>query len=115
MDPDRLPLPDDEERISTTWAELGLGPAMVPLNGGESWVGSMDLGKDRALYTVIEVGGQSQFIDAAGNGNPHLTDQVAMHAQNRFKRIDLSREQIERSAISVQIFDYVVAASTNTK
>lgn len=115
MDPDRLPLPDDEERISTTWAELGLGPAMVPLNGGESWVGSMDLGKDRALYTVVEVGGQNQFIDAAGNGNPHLTDQVAMHAQNRFKRIDLSREQIERSAISVQIFDYVVAASTNTK
>ncbi len=115
VDPARPPLPGDEDRISPTWSALNLGPAMVPHNGGESWVGSMELNKDRALYSVIEIGGQNQFIDAAGNGNPHLTDQVAMHAQNHFKRIDLAQEQIERTAVSSQSFDYVPSGTTRAK
>jgi penicillin amidase len=50
------------------------------------------------LYSVVEAGGQSMFIDPSGKGSPHLTDQVAMHAENEFKRIDLSADVFERSA-----------------
>ena len=38
------------------------------------------------------------FIDPSGKGSPHLTDQVAMHAENEFKRIDLSADVFERTA-----------------
>ncbi|WP_353226691.1 penicillin acylase family protein [Novosphingobium sp.] len=90
-DPARPPLPDDDERGTALWAELGLGPKMVPLNGEEDWVGMMELTPaNAAIYTITEVGGQNQFIDPAGHGTAHLTDQVQMHAENRFKRIDLA-------------------------
>lgn len=90
-DPARPPLPDDDERGKALWGELGLGPKMVPLNGGEGWVGMMELTPGvPAIYTITEVGGQNQFIDPARRGTVHLTDQVQMHAQNRFKRIDLA-------------------------
>jgi hypothetical protein len=39
------------------------------------------------LYSVTEAGGQDQFIDPAGHGTPHLTDQVMMHVEGRFKPI----------------------------
>lgn len=94
-DPARPPLPDDDERAKALWAELGLGPKMVPLNGGEGWVGMMELTPGApAIYTVTEVGGQNQFIDPTGRGTAHLTDQVAMHVENRFKRIDLAPDAI---------------------
>ncbi len=90
-DPGRPPLPDDDERGNALWSELGLGPKMVPLNGGEGWVGMMELTPGApAIYTITEVGGQNQFIDPARRGTAHLTDQVQMHAENRFKRIDLA-------------------------
>jgi hypothetical protein len=89
-DPGHPPLPDDDERSTALWAELGLGPKMVPLNGGEEWVGMMELtAGSPSIYTITEAGGQNQFIDPAGHGTVHLTDQVQMHAENRFKRIDL--------------------------
>ena len=94
-DPARPPLPDDDERGKALWGELGLGPKMIPLNGGEGWVGMMELTPGApAIYTITEVGGQNQFIDAEKRGTVHLTDQVQMHAQNRFKRIDLAPEAI---------------------
>lgn len=94
-DPARPPLPDDDERGKALWGELGLGPKMIPLNGGEGWVGMMELTPGApAIYTITEVGGQNQFIDPAKRGTVHLTDQVQMHAQNRFKRIDLAPEAI---------------------
>jgi hypothetical protein len=94
-DPARPPLPDDDERGKALWGELGLGPKMIPLNGGEGWVGMMELTPGApAIYTITEVGGQNQFIDPARRGTVHLTDQVQMHAQNRFKRIDLVPEVI---------------------
>ncbi len=94
-DPARPPLPDDDERAKALWSELGLGPKMVPLNGGEEWVGMMELTPGApAIYTITEAGGQNQFIDPARHGTVHLTDQVQMHAQNRFKRIDLAPEAI---------------------
>ena len=94
-DPARPPLPDDDERGTALWSELGLGPKMIPLNGGEGWAAMMELTPGApAIYTITEVGGQNQFIDAAGRGTVHLTDQVQMHAQNRFKRIDLAPDRI---------------------
>jgi penicillin G amidase len=38
------------------------------------------------------------FIDPSGKGNPHLTDQVRMHADNEFKRIDLSAASFKHTA-----------------
>ena len=97
-DPTRLPLPDDDERGTATWAKLGLGPQMVPLNGGEEWTGLMELGPSSpALFSVTEAGGQDQFIDPAGHGTPHLTDQVTMHVEGRFKRIDMAPAAITGS------------------
>ena len=94
-------LPDDEPPPSRTWAKLGLGPERVPHNGGEEWVGLMELAPDHpALYSVVEAGGQSQFIDPSGHGNPHLTDQVVLHAQSDFKRIDLSPDEVRRTAVT---------------
>ncbi len=94
-DPAHPPLPDDDERSKMLWAELGLGPKMVPLNGGEEWVGLMELTPNApAIYTITEAGGQNQFIDPAKHGTAHLTDQVQMHAENRFKRIDLAPDAI---------------------
>lgn len=94
-DPQRPPLPDDDERGKALWSELGLGPKMVPLNGGEGWVGMMELTPGApTIYTITEVGGQNQFIDPNRRATVHLTDQVQMHAQNRFKRIDLLPEAI---------------------
>ena len=106
-DPSRPPLPDDDERAKALWGELGLGPKMVPLNGGEGWVGMMELTPAApAIYTITEVGGQNQFIDPAGRGTVHLTDQVQMHAQNRFKRIDLAPDAVAVSRVSSVTLTY---------
>ncbi len=104
-DPAHLPLPDDDERDSKLWAKLGLGPKRLPLNGGEGWTGVMDMTAP-ALYSVIEAGGQSQFIDPQGQGNPHLTDQVVMHAQDHFKRIAMEPEQVHREAVTTVTLEY---------
>jgi acyl-homoserine lactone acylase PvdQ len=105
-DPARPPLPDDDERGTMTWAKLGLGPKMVPLNGGEEWTGLMELGPSSpVLFSVTEAGGQDQFIDPAGHGTPYLTDQVMMHAEGRFKRIDMAPAAISgnrESSVSLQ-------------
>jgi len=47
------------------------------------------------LYSVVEAGGQNLFIDPSGKGNPNLTDQTFMHAENEFKRIDMSLEMVK--------------------
>lgn len=52
------------------------------------------------LYSVVEAGGQNMFIDSNGKGNPNLTDQTAMHAENEFKRIDMSPDDFKRTAVS---------------
>lgn len=106
-DPARPPLPDDDERGKALWGELGLGPKMLPLNGGEGWVGMMELTPDApSIYTITEVGGQNQFIDPAKRGTVHLTDQVQMHAQNRFKRIDLAPDAIATARESSATLTY---------
>jgi len=107
IDPSRPPLPDDDERGTTVWAELGLGPKMVTLNGGEEWVGMMELGPTHpTLYSITEVGGQDQFIDPMKHGTVHLTDQVQMHERNQFKRIDLAPADIVAGRTSTTTLDY---------
>jgi penicillin amidase len=91
--PDYPELPGEGPTAARTWAVLGLGPPRIVHNGGEEWVGLMELNTDHpVLYSVVEAGGQSMFIDPSGKGSPHLTDQVTMHAENEFKRIDLSAD-----------------------
>src|SRR3546814_8867048 len=88
--PERPQMAEDapEKRLS---AVLRLGPTMAPHNGGESWVGLMEIGADRrALYSVVDAGGQNLFIGPDGKGNPDLTDQTMMHETNELKKIDLS-------------------------
>jgi hypothetical protein len=106
-DPAHPPLPDDDERSATTWAKLGLGPKMVPLNGGEEWTGLMELGSSSpVLYSVTEAGGQDQFIDPAGHGTPHLTDQVMMHVDGRFKPIEMEPVAVARDRASSITLNY---------
>jgi len=106
-DPARLPFPHDDESTPKLWSALGLGPKMLPSNGGEGWTGLMELGTSPpALYSVIEEGGQDQFIDPAGHGNPHLTDQAVMHAQDHFKRIAMDPEQVHREARTTITLQY---------
>lgn len=104
--PERPPLAEDgpQSRLS---AVLRLGPTMAPHNGGESWVGLMEVGRDRrALYSVIDAGGQNLFIDPKGRGNPHLTDQTMMHETNELKKIPLGLDEIRASATSTETLEY---------
>jgi acyl-homoserine lactone acylase PvdQ len=106
MRADRPPMPgsDDSPRLS---AQLRIGPVMARHNGGEGWVGLMELGtRNRVLYSVVDAGGQSQFIDPDGVGNPHLTDQTMMHETNELKRIALEPEEIRASAVSTRQLVY---------
>ena len=99
---DRPALPGDETGgTARTSAVLGLSPSAVKHHGGEEWVGLMELGPDHpALYSVVEAGGQNLFIDGDGRGSPHLTDQIGLHADGNFKRIDMSPESIKKNAES---------------
>jgi penicillin amidase len=101
LDPAKPSLPG-EDLYRRTSAILGHGPAMVRHHGGEGWAGMMELNpKDRAIFSVVEAGGQNLFIDPKGKGNPNLVDQGPLHAANEFKRIDMSIEAIRRDARSV--------------
>jgi len=106
-DPARPSYPDDDERGTTTWARLGLGPKIVPLNGGEEWTGLMELGSSPpVLYSITEAGGEDQFIDPAGRGTAHLTDQVMMHVEGRFKPIEMDPAAILRGRTSSVTLTY---------
>jgi penicillin G amidase len=100
--PERPALPGNESAIARTSAMLGLSPYAVKHNGGEEWVGLMELTPSPpVLYSVVEAGGQNLFIDPSGKGNPNLSDQTIMHAENEFKRIDMAPDEIRRTAVSM--------------
>ncbi|MBO9696879.1 MAG: penicillin acylase family protein [Sphingopyxis sp.] len=104
--PDRPQMAEDypEHRLS---AVLRLGPTMAPHNGGESWVGLMEIARNRrALYSVIDAGGQNLFIDPKGRGNPNLADQTMMHETNELKKIELAPEQFRKNAVSSMTIEY---------
>jgi hypothetical protein len=91
-----------EKDAPRTAAVLGLEPYAVKHNGGEEWVGLMELTTGHpVLYSVVEAGGQNLFIDPHGKGNPNLADQVMMHAENEFKRTDMSISEVKRTAVSM--------------
>jgi penicillin G amidase len=105
--PDRPALPGDEAGRARTSALLGLGPYAVKHHGGEEWVGLMELTPEHPiLYSVVEAGGQNLFIDPNGKGNPNLTDQTMMHAENEFKRIDMSPQDVKHTAVSVTELEF---------
>ena len=99
--PDQPALPGTLPKLARTAASLGLGPYVVKHNGGESWTGLMELTPTHpVLYSIVEAGGQNLFIDPHGRGNPNLTDQTLMHAEDEFKRIDMSIPDVKRAAVS---------------
>lgn len=55
---------------------------------------------------VINAGGQNQFIDPAGNDNPHLTDQRTMDETNELKKTVVTPDALRAGAVSTQILDY---------
>lgn len=98
---------EDEPGHARMSAVLGLGPAMVRHHGGEGWVGLMEIDRDHpAIYTVTELGGQNQFIDPDGKGNPHLTDQTMMHVANEYKKIVMAPDDVRAAAVSTQQLIY---------
>ena len=104
---DRPALPESLPKVARTAALLGLGPSVVKHHGGEEWVGLMELMPTHpVLYSVVEAGGQDLFIDPSGKGNPHLTDQTVMHAENDFKRIDMSINDVKRTAVSTTELEF---------
>jgi penicillin amidase len=107
LTPDRPALSESLPRAARTAALLGLGPYAVKDHGGEAWTGLMELTPTHpVLYSVVEAGGQDLFIDPSGKGNPHLTDQTPMHAENEFKRIDMSIDDVKRTAVSVTDLEF---------
>jgi hypothetical protein len=105
--PDRPALPGDGEGAPRLSAVLKLGPVMAPHNGGEGWVGLMELNPDHpVLYSVVDAGGQSQFIDPQGVGNPHLTDQTMMHETNELKKTVMDPDDVRKTAVLTQTLDY---------
>jgi len=107
--PDKPEMPDPDARGNRTAAILGLEPYAVPHNGGDEWTGLMELDPNTQskIYSVTDTGGQDHFIDSAGNGNPHLSDQTRMHADNEFKVIEMSPEKVKADAESMETIDYV--------
>lgn len=86
----------------STAATLGLIPAVVPMNGSEQWNGLMEITPERlVIYDASPVGGQSQFINLAGEGNPHIGDQLMLHVNFQFKEVPLTLEGIKEAAESV--------------
>ena len=108
MRPDRPSLSgEDDNGKGRVSAQLGLGPAMVPHNGGEGWVGLMEVApRIHTLYSITEAGGQDQFIAPDGTGNPHLTDQTMMHVNSQFKKIDMAPDRVKATALSAQELSY---------
>jgi penicillin amidase len=86
----------------STAAAVGLIPAVVPMNGSEQWNGLMEISSERrVVYDVSPAGGQNQFINLAGEGNPHIGDQLMLHVNFEFKEVLLRREDIAAAAESV--------------
>jgi acyl-homoserine lactone acylase PvdQ len=85
-------------RFFRTSARLGLTPAAVPDNGAEYWMVLMDVSRGtRSFESCTEGGGQSQFIDRAGHGNPHLGDQYELHLNFRMKPFDMDEGRLHQA------------------
>lgn len=104
----RPPFPDPDAPGPRLGAVLGLTPDAVPHSGGDEWTGLMELDPTgpRSIETVIEAGGQNLTIDGAGQGNPHLADQVWLHANDQFKTIEMTPAVVHPAAETSQTIAY---------
>jgi acyl-homoserine lactone acylase PvdQ len=107
--PDKPAMPDPDARPDRLSARLGLDVAAVPHHGGDEWTAMMELSPDAEpkIYTITDTGGQNRFIDQSGRGNPHLSDQTWMHADNEFKTIEMAPGKVVAVAESVETLVYV--------
>lgn len=105
---DRPAFPDPDAAGPRLAAVLGLIPDAVPHNGGDEWTALMELAPDQParIETVVEAGGQNLTIDADGKGNPHLGDQLWLHARDQFKTIDMVPGTVHRTAETSQTLRY---------
>ncbi len=106
--PDKPATPGDEVPAPRLSAILGLSMARVPENGSDWWTGLMELSpKGQAkIYSVTDTGGQNRFIDIHGKGNPNLSDQTWLHANNEFKAIEMNPIKVKREAVSTETLNY---------
>jgi penicillin amidase len=100
--PAREPFPGDTDDHTRTAAELGLQPRTILHNGSEYWNAVMEIGAStRAFEDASPSGGQSQFIDLDGRAGRHISDQLELHRDFRFKHFPMSLEEVAASAQSV--------------
>jgi len=104
----RPPFPDPDAPGPRLGAVLGLTPDAVPHSGGDEWTGLMELdpARPRSIESVIEAGGQNLAIDGDGKGNPHLADQVWLHAKDQFKVIEMAPAAVHAAAETSQTISY---------
>jgi penicillin G amidase len=76
---------------------------MIIHNGSELWNAVMEISpQTKGFEDASPSGGQNQFIDIEGTGNPHIADQLELHQNFQFKRFPMSREEVLKSAESTR-------------
>ena len=94
--PEHSPFPEEEQTGGSTAGQLGLVSDAVFNNGSEEWNALMEISSGtRSFLDVSPTGGQSQFIDIAGRGNSHLDDQIDKHVKFEFKKVPMTRREVE--------------------
>ncbi|MEM7101312.1 MAG: penicillin acylase family protein [Pseudomonadota bacterium] len=87
--------------------ELGHIPPAIPHNGMPSWTTIMELGqKPASLDSLTPSGGQSRFINQAGEASPHIADQIQRHLHFDMKTVWLDEDDVRRNAKLVATLSY---------
>ena len=92
---------------SIYWAvKLGHIPEAVPMNGMPSWTTVMEIGEEPPrMLTAIPSGGQSRFINPAGEAGSHISDQVSRHLEHDLKTVWLDRSRVLADAESTTVLE----------
>jgi penicillin amidase len=100
-------LPVFKRSFSTTMPGLATKLGFVqeiPENGAAAYTHLAELRKPSVkLVSVIPTGGQSWFIDLSGKPDPHLVDQVSMHASFQYKPMHFDLPDVLANAESKKI------------
>jgi penicillin G amidase len=95
---------DEDNIIGTTAGRLGLIPGKIRDNGSENWNALMEISpQTKAFLDVTRSGGQNQFINTAGQGNPHIGDQVDTHVSFQFKEVPMTDAEIAAAQTAVEV------------
>ncbi|MCA7881195.1 penicillin acylase family protein [Burkholderia contaminans] len=87
---------EDFRLANSAATELGLVPNKARVTGNEWWNALMRIDSSRLpIETVIPSGGQSYFINLAGQPTAHLNDQSERHRSFDFKKVAVSRGDIQ--------------------